>query len=597
VQRAAKPRTSHDTGEQNAAPVSRMQRGLPYEPRHVVQQGVAPAAQRTLEDRGGRLQVRETSRAPTIRRQWDQADAPALTTLLKTVSGKDGDLVNALSDPEKETVKAYLENAATDIKAVKKLLHFGKKKERGETIDAAQRIEIRAKLLIFVAKGGTLTDAAVYRTTWLGHSVGHLGDLQPMASAAGTMEMVPMLGGLKVPAENEHLTQVQITQIRDVFDDVMQNVMYNSSAVPLDFMNEVRKAREVDPSAKVSDVFNTYAPGNDALTGAAGGADCVGMAALVKTRLTALGIGSHVIGTTSGNYLNQLPSHTRDRVAWQESKDYAIYSHASVVVPYLDPATDEPRAIHIETGMGPDPKRFKSFLTLAAASSGLSKYDTSTDVDPAELAKKHVKVKWRMYLSDSDGQTSKVFIDLISGSVFLSSRPVADVEGLQGLQDAGMFEGTSFNFENALKTPDKIVTLTTDEGDMDLSNKEATELFFQLVSQNFGLPDSFVKQMMYLAENIDEFRQEAMLDPITTIRSTWVKREEALVEEAAASAARSQPKERYEETRVLWTNAKVLMKDALAAVNSGAGPLATQKYNQAIDLYKSIVRGDSDPVE
>ena len=519
-----------------------------------------------------------------------QAAVPDSTLLpvLAKVTKKAEALVNLMTAAEKSAVYRYLTSKA-DLKLVEQALHFGDKKARKASVEA-HRLQIRRKLLEFMAAGGDPKDAITYRNQWGGIAAEHLADLKPVAPQQGAMTMEPLLGGLRVPPRNMNLTQQQVGEIQAVFDDVMKNVMYNSADVPLRFVEQLRKARERDPKARLEDVFNGLVPTDRELFDAAGGADCVGMASLVKRRLADVGIDSYVIGSTTNNYLNQLPSHTSERVGWAEAKQFAVFAHASVVVPYTDQNTGGPRAIHIETGMGPDPKHFSQFMSMAAAQAALSakKYDTSRTVDPAELAKKHVRCKWRMYLSSDATQGQKVFIDLIEGSIWLSGVPENDVKGLKGLGMPGVLEGTKLRFEEALNQPDREVVLTAGEDEMKLiSASDGVELFFKVVAKQFRLPeDTFVREMMWLARNLEEFRQTILLDPIDVIAKVLPLRRDALAaRDRADKATGTDPNPAAKDVE---DKASAQLQQALAAANANELDEAKRRYQRAIVLYGKV---------
>jgi hypothetical protein len=512
-----------------------------------------------------------------------------LVRMLKQVTGKAENLVGRMAPDEKLKVHGYLTSGVRP-EHVKKVLHFGDKKKRQASTDDS-RVEIRRKLLAFLAAGGTPEAAIGYRNQWAGITGDHLADLMPVAGQNGVMTMAPLLGGLKVPPENLNLTQQQVGRIRDVFEDVMGKVKYNSAAVPLRFVEELRKGREKDPHVRLAEVFNRMAPTDRELFDAAGGADCVGMASIVRARLTAEGIGSYVIGARNSNYLSELPSHTRERMAWRQAKDFAVYAHASIVVPYTD-GKGVPRAIHIETGKGPDPENFKEFTSLALAKAKLEsqKYDVSRDVDPAVLAQKHVQCKWRMYLSSDVKQERKVFIDLIEGAVWLSGNPEADVKVLKGLGTTGLLEGggTKLRFEEALKKPKRKVELTVSEDEVKrISASQAVELFFRVVAKQFALPeDEFVREMMWLARNIEEFRQTILLDPVAAIAKVMPARTEALAAHQRAEDVKGTTGHLV--LPELDKAADNEMAQALAAANAGKAGDATAHYEQAIAMYGKV---------
>ena len=511
-------------------------------------------------------------------------DDVGFKALLKRVTDKTDALIAAMSPQEKQAAHALLSAPDADLKGIEKALHFGEKKERKGS-DPAHRVTVRRKLLEFLAAGGTSGDAIGYRAKLTRMTGEHIGDLKPVASQTGVMKLVPLLGGLTVPAENEGLTQEQVQTISDVFDDVMTTVKYNSAAVPLRFIQKLREAKEKDPTVRMEDVFNAAVVNDKELFDAAGGADCVGMAAIVRDRLAAEGIGCHVIGTTSGNYLNQLPSHTRDRVGWQEAKDFAVYSHASVAIPYTD-EQGVPRAIHIETGMGPDRKFFTQFKTLAEANQGLGgkRYDTSQAVDPAALAKKHVRCKWRMYLSDVAGQDRKVFVDLIEGSVWLSGTPADEMKRFRQLSGTEA-EGTKLNFEEALRRPSEEVVIETGAEDLTVTASDAVELFMRVVALKFGLPQAtFVREMMWLARNAKEFRETVMLDPVAVINELMPIRRRALAAQDAAGQATGSAHARAA-ARGTLDQADAALADALRAANGGDRATATTRYTDAIALF------------
>lgn len=533
-------------------------------------------------------------------------DEESLRKLLVKVSNKEkaASLLGAMSDAEKWAAHAYLSDKHTDLKGVGKVLHFGDKKQRkGST--PGHRLVVRRKLLEFLAAGASMDAALNERAKLLGLTAEHIGDLKPVGMRFGAMRLAPMLGGLGVPSQNEGLPQQAVDQIAAIFDDVMSNVKYNSAAVPLRFIAAMRRARERDPRARVADVFNAMGP-DDELFDAAGGADCVGMAAIVRDRLADIGIGCHVIGTTKGNYLNQLPAHARDareRVGWEQARDFAVYSHASVVVPYTD-ERGVPRAIHIETGVGPDRRWFSQFLTLAEAADKLTaqQYDLSTAIDPAELAKRHVRCKWRMYLSDTADQSRKVFIDLIEGSIWMSGAPADEIRRFKGFGEAQLVEGTTLRFEEALRAPDAVVDIVTDQDDvMRMSSKEAVELFFRVVALKFGLPqDSFVQEMMWLAQNLAEFRQTVMLDPVAVISDILPLRRQAVAARDKCDRATGRSAENRDRAKDAVAQAEDTMRQALTVANRGDARAAAALYRAAIgqwDRARMLAEGVSEAKE
>lgn len=547
---------------------------LAHELGHVAQSGGL--------DRAGPADATRVRRAtaPVIRR-----DRATLATALENVTGKD--LVADMSDAQVDATETWLAANQAHRAQIKSVLHFGIRSQARKDSNKAKRVVVRKKLLEFLVAGGSFADAQTLKGQLVGQSDAVIGDLRPVQSATGTMTLEARLGGLAVPPENVGLTQDQVDLIRDVFDDVMGKVVYDSTAAPMELIERARAAGPTAPG-DLRSLFATLALSSNDLAGGIKPADCVGMAEHVKRRLAANGIGCHVIGTTGGNYLNQIPDPSKTgnaRVAWQQAKNYAVFSHASVVVPYSD-AHGNTKAIHIETGMGPDPKHFKAFDTMAEADQSLAgkSYDTSQSVDPKDLAKKHIRCKWRMYLAGDETQGTKAFIDLAEGSIWLSGFKDTDPQQL-----GETFGGTKLNFEEMLSKPTETINLTIKGAQVPKTKLDAVTLFFTLVQREFGLPTGWVQNMLYLAQHIQQFRQEVLLDPIDTIARTNKIKTEAIDAQGAAARA-------GQHTHPSYALGQAAMAEAVDAVKAGDTTKAIAEYTAARDHFVTALGAQAQTV-
>ena len=450
--------------------------------------------------------------------------------------------------------------------------------------DSAKDILIRAQLLVYLAGGRRSDEAILKRNELTALDQTRIDDLRPVKLQTGEMEIKPMLGSIDINAANRGLNQVKLNLIRGIFDRIMgTEVKYNSAAVPLQFISDVRKVREVTPAAKMGVVFDTFARSSDESIDTYGAADCVAMAQKVKQELAGIGIYAQVIGSNGGNYLNEIPDPTnvgRGRVKNQAAHDYAVYSHASVVVPYQDEA-GVPKAIHMESGMGPAPKFFKSYDSLFAAEAGLSKKKYLLDkpvVDPEALQKMHIKCKWKMYLSDSADQSRKTFIDLAEGVVLVSQWK--DPEFVKSLP------GAKINFNEILADPDKEVTITINEKDVKMSNATSLTLFLSAIQKDFGLPASFVDDMLYLASHVKEYSEEILLAPINAVRATMDVKTKALATRDHAAEIDQEKGDPYQKSLAA---ANIKIAAAAEFVQQGKTQEALAQYTAALKIFQTMV--------
>ena len=409
-----------------------------------------------------------------------------------------------------------------------------------------------------------------------------------------------MLGGLEIPQGNQQINDRDIARAKAIWTEVMGAMKYDSLSIPLQFIAKVRADREGTPGKKLADIYNEYTavlpkgvnPGK---------ADCVGMAKEVQRRLRdQLGIDSHIVGSTGGNYLNRLPAARNESIGAtspvsREAQDFAVYSHASVIVPYVH-ANGAPQYLHLETANGPDPDNFKRFVSLAETmamdpnakgEAHSLKGDVSRQSpieNPEELAKKHIRCKWRMYLTD-DAATSggRAYIDLVEGSVWLGGNGKADMEV------AKTFKGTSFNFEAALKKPAETVILRIGDADVPKSNVEAVTIFFQMIKEQFKLPDTFVENMLYLAGHMDEFGQDILFEPISQLRKVVELKREALIREKAAEVVSTIAPRPANFVPEKFEQAKRLVGQAHESALRRNGDESAAKYREAIALFSTLV--------
>jgi hypothetical protein len=409
------------------------------------------------------------------------------------------------------------------------------------------------------------------------------------------------VGDLEVPQGNQAITERDIARIKAIWTEVMTDVKYDSLSIPLQFIAKVKADRTGTPDKPLATIYNEYAA---ALTGPGanpGKADCVGMAKEVQRRLLdRLGIDSHVVGSTGANYLNKLPGARNEAITtaspgFGEAARYAVYSHASLIVPYVL-NTGIPQFLHLETANGPDPDNFKRFVSLSerlamdkdalgGPQSFKSDISTAAPVDsPEDLAKKHIRCKWRMYLTD-DAATSggRAYIDLIEGSVWLGGNGKADMEV------AKTFKGTKFDFEAALKKPADVVVLSVKGVDTPKSNAEAVAIFFQMIKEQFKLPDSFVENMLYLASHMDEFGQEILFEPIAQLREVVQLKREALAKEKAAETVSTIAPLPANFDPAKFARAKVLVGEAHESALRRDPAEAARKYREAIATFSTLI--------
>ena len=472
-------------------------------------------------------------------------------------------------------VEAYLKTLAeTAVPNVKAALAMA----GGES---AKDVLIRAQLLTYLAGGQTLEATIIKRDQLAALEQTRVEEIRPVKPDTGTMELKPALGGIDVKAANVGLTQPKLLQIREVFDRIMRNVKYNSAAMPLEFIQDVRKARKTTPGATMESVLGGFERSGPDLITKYGAADCVGMAEQVRIELAKLGIHSDVIGANGGNYLNEIPDPLtvgRGRVSNEAARKYAVYSHASVVVPYIG-VDGIPKAIHMEAGMGPEDKFFRQYESLFEAETELSKQKYQLDraiADPKELQKMHVRCKWKMYLSDSVDQSRKVFIDLAEGSVFVS-----------GWKDPAMVQavaGTKINFQEILAEPAKEVTITLKAKREKIQNAHALVLFLDAVREDFGLDESFVTNMLYLTSHVREYSEQILLAPINAVRVSMDLKEKVIRTRAQAEEL---DKDHTFNDQLVAGNE--VLKGIPELLQAGNATKVLEKYNAALVIFDKIV--------
>lgn len=508
---------------------------------------------------------------------------PLLHKVLPTTGIADlvaGTLVNRFPSEWKkvETFLTPLESGQID--ALKPALFIGKTGQLDQPSDSSRDLLISAQLLMYLAGGRTTEETIRKRNELTALEQTRVEELQPVKPEGGSMELKPMLGKISLQAANNNLNPARLLQIRGVFDRIMgSEVTYNSAAAPMQFIQDVQKARQLDPSAKMGSVFNKFSRSGQDLISTYRAADCVGMAEKVKSELLKLGIHADVIGSNGGNYLNEMPDPSnvgRGRVSVEAAHKYAVYSHASVVVPYVD-MNGVPKAIHMESGMGPDPKFFKKYDSLLSAEQSLSKkkYQLDKTVDPKELQKMHIRCKWKMYLSDTHDQARKVFIDLAEGVVFVSKWN--DPDSVKALS------GTKINFNEVLAAPNKIVTINIKDTDVAMKNIDSLTLFMTTVQKDFGLGDSFVKDMLYLMSNIKEYSEEILLAPINAVRATMAIKTKMI--EAKARAIESDEDKAH---TAKLAEGQALFEAAVALVEQGNAAGAEKNYTDAYTIFTAI---------
>lgn len=180
-----------------------------------------------------------------------------------------------------------------------------------------------------------------------------------------------------------------------------------------------------------------------------------------------------------------------------------------------------------------------------------------------------------MYFATDASQNKKAFIDLVEGSIWLGEA------ANEGSRIASTFKGSKINFEDVLKEPHKEITINVNESEIKLSNIEALALYLDIIKKEFGLAEGFVKNMLYLAAHIAEFRQDILLDPITTLAATRTLRETVSRERenAIKRAGTKDPK---------VTQADEFLKLAVTAVKQGNTEEATRAYQTAIKGYQQV---------
>jgi hypothetical protein len=494
-----------------------------------------------------------------------------------------GTIVSRFGSTQSTLIEAYLAKlTGSAVGEVKALLSISASGSTAED-ESATSVLIRANLLASLAQGASVSDATAIKKSLATITGQALEELRPVPSKTGTVELRPLLGGLEIPPGNEKLTNPTLAKIRDIFDAVMgSQALYNSANAPMELIEDIRKARKADPTASMTSVFTAFSKSGTEVIDKYQAADCIAMAEKVKVELAKIGVDCYVIGSTGGNFLNEIPDPEqggRARIRHEAARTYAVFSHASVVVPYR--ALDgTPKAIHIEAGMGPAPEFYTQYESLFAAEVALAKkkYDLSKPVlDTAELQKKHIRCKWKMWFSNTADQKKKAFIDLAEGTVFVTGE--TDREFLDA------YKGAKINFKEILADPGKTVTITIGKKPLAMSNLDSMTLFLETIATEFKLGKEFVPNMLFLTSNIKEYSENILLGPINAVRVTYDIKNEMIEQRALAEKKGAKVSHGTD-----MTAADALVEEAAGFVTAGDAGKALAKYTEARDAYTAIVK-------
>lgn len=334
---------------------------------------------------------------------------------------------------------------------------------------------------------------------------------------------------------NPTLSANQIETLKEVYREVARSP-YNNLGPMMEFMRFFRECARLNPDLSLKEAYETFTVSGAYLHEKYQSGGCVTLTCTLRHRFQELGVNAAAIGQFTGPEWAQAPIPNPYGVAglsWpmydQQTEDV---HHCGTLVPYPD-ANGDMQVLFFDNFTNETQRTGEDIQakTLGEFNSTQTKRDTKGDITNVDnVIKMQMAGKTKMVIAGNE-RTQILGVDLLKGNLYLSSKGAEDLPGLP-LNADGRFSIVLDDLKKTLQ----IATYYVNGEPVEMTHREALDLFCQVAGARFHLPQDFAENMQTLAREQEELFATVLLSPVKTVKVTLVEVENAKRVAVAAKA-------------------------------------------------------------